>query len=64
MLDKKVQKVLDMLKAHDNTFKEVQTIGGCLHYSCSDCKGTGKKKSGGVCIHMLSCPCSNCTPRC
>lgn len=64
MLDKKVQEVLDMLKEHDNIFKEVPTNNGCLHYSCSDCKGTGQKKNGGVCIHMISCLCSNCAPRC
>jgi hypothetical protein len=35
----------------------------CLHDSCSECHGTGKKKDGTTCIHWISCPCPKCTPR-
>lgn len=34
----------------------------CLHRGCSDCDGTGTKKNGQQCIHMISCPCRRCTP--
>lgn len=34
----------------------------CLHKSCPACGGTGIKKSGGVCIHGISCPCRTCSP--
>ena len=36
----------------------------CLHQSCGDCNGTGRKKNGGMCIHMISCPCPRCTFTC
>jgi len=32
----------------------------CLHDSCPECKGTGRKKNGEMCIHMISCPCKKC----
>ena len=31
----------------------------CLHKNCPECHGNGE-----VCIHMISCPCPKCTPRC
>lgn len=34
----------------------------CLHESCPECVGTGVKRDGSTCIHMLSCPCIKCTP--
>lgn len=34
----------------------------CLHKQCSYCKGTGITKFGAVCVHAISCPCSNCQP--
>ena len=34
----------------------------CLHDKCPDCIGTGIKRDGSSCIHMISCPCSKCTP--
>ena len=34
----------------------------CLHDKCSACKGTGRKKDGTICVHMISCPCSRCNP--
>lgn len=37
----------------------------CLHKTCKCCDGTGVRKDGlGMCIHMISCPCPRCTPRC
>lgn len=36
----------------------------CLHKNCQECGGTGKKRDGSVCIHMISCPCPKCTPYC
>jgi hypothetical protein len=35
----------------------------CLHDGCTECNGTGKKKNGQMCVHMISCPCEKCTPR-
>lgn len=36
----------------------------CLHKSCDECGGTGRKKSDGTtCVHYISCPCERCTPR-
>lgn len=36
----------------------------CLHKGCSSCDGTGVKKDGsGYCMHMISCPCSMCSPK-
>jgi hypothetical protein len=29
----------------------------CLHDACPDCKGTGRKKNGEMCVHWISCPC-------
>jgi hypothetical protein len=36
----------------------------CMHKSCSECHGSGRKANGSVCIHMISCPCLRCSPRC
>lgn len=36
----------------------------CLHDQCPECVGTGIKKDGTHCVHMISCPCPKCTPRC
>lgn len=42
-----------------------QANSDCLHKNCSMCNGTGVRKDGlGPCIHMLSCPCPICSPRC
>jgi hypothetical protein len=35
----------------------------CLHDSCGECGGCGKKKDGSMCIHFISCACPKCTPR-
>lgn len=36
----------------------------CMHNQCPKCVGTGVKQDGSMCVHMLSCPCPRCTPRC
>ena len=33
----------------------------CMHDSCSQCHGTGRKADGSSCIHMISCNCPRCT---
>lgn len=35
--------------------------GPCLHDSCTECVGTGVKKDGTQCVHMISCPCPKCS---
>lgn len=34
----------------------------CLHDSCPECIGTGKKIGGEMCIHFISCSCPKCSP--
>lgn len=34
----------------------------CVHMSCPSCLGTGIKKDGTMCVHMISCKCKRCTP--
>lgn len=34
----------------------------CIHEKCPECHGTGIKRDGTACIHMISCPCKKCTP--
>lgn len=46
---------------HPNTEEDSSE---CLHRSCPECHGTGKKANGGMCVHMISCPCPRCTPYC
>lgn len=29
----------------------------CLHSNCEDCKGSGVKQDGAMCIHSISCQC-------
>ena len=36
----------------------------CMHDSCSQCHGTGRKADGSSCIHMISCNCPKCTVQC
>ena len=48
--------------------KHLENIGKydwqpCLHDSCSECIGTGRKKDGSYCAHALSCPCPKCSPQ-
>lgn len=34
----------------------------CRHKGCSECHGSGRKKNGEICVHMLSCDCKQCSP--
>lgn len=45
-------------------FKAVSS-SNCLHDQCSICEGTGRRKDGigGMCVHMISCPCEKCSFR-
>lgn len=36
----------------------------CMHDACTECVGTGVKRDGTPCVHMLSCPCPKCSPYC
>ena len=36
----------------------------CMHDRCPECHGTGVRSTGGSCVHMISCPCPKCSPRC
>jgi hypothetical protein len=33
----------------------------CLHRSCPECHGTGKRQNGVICVHYISCPCKRCS---
>jgi hypothetical protein len=49
-----------------STFKDPQSkdkkILQCLHRQCSECNGSGRKKDGQPCVHMISCSCQICIP--
>lgn len=36
----------------------------CMHDSCPECIGTGVRRDGSMCVHMISCNCPKCTPIC
>lgn len=38
------------------------TKESCVHKSCPDCKGSGTKSDGNMCVHYISCSCSKCNP--
>lgn len=49
---------------NSSMIKITTTYSDCMHDNCSSCGGTGIRKDGlGACIHMISCPCSKCSPR-
>lgn len=50
---------LDFINIHKNL-----NWSPCLHEQCPSCHGTGIGIDGGPCVHMISCPCPKCTPRC
>lgn len=37
---------------------------GCMHDNCSSCHGSGMSVYGGMCVHMMSCPCPKCRVTC
>lgn len=48
--------VIDLHDGH-----KVQNDSPCMHDMCQECSGTGIRKSGGMCVHAISCPCKKCT---
>lgn len=46
---------------YENTNK-YSKASNCMHDNCPECNGSGVKKTGGACIHSISCPCPKCTP--
>lgn len=42
--------------------RQYQPWQPCMHDGCSECVGTGIKRDGTPCIHMISCPCPRCRP--
>jgi hypothetical protein len=47
----------------DNFGKVAKQKQKCLHLNCSCCNGTGiNKYTKEPCIHMISCPCPQCSP--
>lgn len=57
-LARRRQEHLDSIQSQDD-----MNWSPCMHDSCPECVGTGIKRSGGMCVHMISCPCLKCTPR-
>lgn len=58
----------DLRKKQLDHMKEVKQFRNdnwrpCLHDSCTQCHGTGIKKDGTSCVHMISCPCPKCSPK-
>lgn len=47
-----------------NFNKHEEQNSRCLHDSCPECNGTGRKPDGTLCVHAISCPCPKCSPRC
>lgn len=42
--------------------RQESTWKPCRHDGCSQCVGTGVKKDGSTCAHMISCDCPKCSP--
>lgn len=63
-LDKKVTQFLikrsAMIKPDPTRWNKTPISSECLHKACDQCHGTGKKKDGTFCVHMISCPCPKC----
>lgn len=43
------------------TIRKNQQWKPCLHDGCTECIGTGIKKDGSPCVHMISCTCPKCS---
>jgi hypothetical protein len=52
------------LKGINNIFNRGKVFISCMHESCPSCVGTGIKKDGSYCVHMISCPCPKCSISC
>lgn len=55
----------DYNKEDDGIYRgeKYNPVEDCLHHRCPECHGTGTRKDGSMCVHMLSCPCRRCTPQ-
>ncbi len=62
MNKKEYKKKLEEKKREHLKFVNEEKWMPCFHDGCSECLGTGIKKTGGTCIHYISCPCPKCTP--
>lgn len=49
---------------HSDYLEQIRKVSkqACLHKGCPDCRGTGRKHNGEMCVHMLSCSCVRCSP--
>ncbi len=57
----------ELKKKQEEHLKHIQNNqywSPCLHDSCPECIGTGIKKNGSMCVHMLSCLCPKCSTYC
>ena len=61
--DKYKQRLRDPNYVPVVAFRKNRPQTPCLHNVCPDCNGTGNKQWGSICVHMISCPCSSCSPR-
>ena len=43
-----------------NIWGEGSSASECAHNQCSECIGTGIRRDGRGCVHMISCPCPRC----
>ena len=48
-------------KQHEEVMAKIHDRQQCLHKNCAQCGGTGKRKDGTVCVHMISCSCDRCS---
>lgn len=49
-------------KKHIEDLQSKQNWQPCMHNNCPECSGTGIRRNGGSCVHMISCPCPKCSP--
>lgn len=58
LTEEKIKKIRAIRESAEIVGKSVYPQEYCLHKTCIGCKS-------GTCngVHMISCPCSNCSPR-
>lgn len=49
-------------KKHIDGIQSKQHWRPCMHDNCPECCGTGIRRDGRACVHMISCPCPQCSP--
>lgn len=52
----------ERIKELEQKFTKKIVRDDCLHRTCPNCKGAGIRENGFACLHMLYCPCKNCSP--